>query len=76
MGRCHDLTNQCAPPLQIMKYTNEHAVTAGISFSDRWSECGVGLSFQCIIGSIIYRLAPLVTGPFLHILMIGQMLEP
>ena len=31
MGRCHDLTNQCAPPLQIMKYTNEHAVTAGIS---------------------------------------------
>ena len=40
-GRCHDLTNQCAPPLQIMKYTNEHAVTAGISFSDRWSECGV-----------------------------------
>jgi len=24
-----------------MKYTNEHAVTAGVSFSDRWSECGV-----------------------------------
>ena len=31
---------------------------------------------QCIIGSIVHWLQPLVAGTFLNILMISQMLEP